>query len=279
MGYLGVCINDRTRCKIVRNLGTAILLFSEGEISMSVEKEEFITSGDARIWTVTQGRGIPVLLCNGGPGCADYLGPVSAMIDELAEVIRFEQRGCGRSDHVPPYDLETCLYDLESIRKHYKVSKWIVGGHSWGANLALAYVLEYPSNILGLIYIAGNGIQNDREWSQEYHRNQAERGETSPPEAQAGNDEVNRQGNDSWRLRYIKKHDLLKRISELDIPALFIHGTTDIRPGWPGEQIANLMPNAIYETIDAEHFIWLFQPDELRHSLRKFIGNINTNTG
>ena len=182
------------------------------------------------------------------------LSPVAIMIDDLARIIRFEQRGCGRSEHVLPYDLETCLFDLENIRKHYGIKKWITGGHSWSANLALAYALEYPDNVPGLLYIAGNGIQNDREWSQVYHRNRAERGEMSPPEARSGNDEVHRQGNGSWR-EYIKKPDLLKRISELEIPALFIHGTADISPGWPGEQIASLMPNAVYETIDAEHYI------------------------
>lgn len=240
---------------------------------MSEEREDYVISNNARIWTVIQGSGISLLLCNGGPGCADYLSLVAGMVDDLLRVIRFEQRGCGRSDHIIPYDLETCLYDLESIRKHYKVSKWIVGGHSWGANLALAYALEYPDNVIGLVYIAGNGIQDDRGWSREYHKNKAERGETSPPEAQSGNDEVNRRGNESW-WEYIKKPDLLKRISELEIPALFIHGTADVRPGWPGEQIANLMPNAVYATIDAEHFIWLFRPDELKQSLRKFITSI-----
>jgi len=244
---------------------------------MSEEKENYIVSNGDRIWTVMQGGGIPVLLCNGGPGCADYLGPVAGMIDDLSQVIRFEQRGCGRSEHALPYDLETCLFDLESIRIHYGIERWILGGHSWGANLALAYSLEYPDNGLGLLYIAGNGIQHDREWSQEYHQNRAERGETSPPEAQSGNHEVNRQVNESW-FKYIKKPDLLKRISELDIPALFIHGTTDIRPGWPGEQIATLMPNAVYETIDAEHYIWLFQPDEFKHLLRKFVGSIISDT-
>ena len=236
-------------------------------------KETYIVSNNARIWTVTQGTGIPILLCNGGPGCADYLSPVAGMIDDLAQVIRFEQRGCGRSEYMPPYDLETCLLDLESIRKHYGVEKWITGGHSWGANLALSYAIEYPDNVLGLIYIAGNGIQHDREWSREYHKNREERGEKSPPEAQSGNDEVNRQGNGSW-FEYIKNPYLLKKISELEIPALFIHGADDIRPGWPGEQIANLMPNATYETIDAEHYIWLFRPDELKHLLRKYIGDI-----
>ena len=35
---------------------------------------------------------------NGGPGCDDYLGPVSALVEDKARIIRFEPRECGRSD-------------------------------------------------------------------------------------------------------------------------------------------------------------------------------------
>ena len=59
-----------------------------------------------------------------------------------AQVIRFEARGCGRSSAVPPYTIATCLADLEAIRQHYGVVRWIVGGHSAGADLALAYALH-----------------------------------------------------------------------------------------------------------------------------------------
>ena len=46
---------------------------------------------------------------NGGPGCDDYLGPVAEMIDDLCQVIRFEPRGCGRSDWDGNYDIDTTL--------------------------------------------------------------------------------------------------------------------------------------------------------------------------
>ena len=59
--------------------------------------EAFIESDGVRLWTVSQGVGDPVVHCNGGPGLADYLEPVAAMIDDFCRVIRFDQRGSGRS--------------------------------------------------------------------------------------------------------------------------------------------------------------------------------------
>lgn len=69
--------------------------------------EQFVDSEGAQIWTISAGQGIPVVLCSGGAGCCDYLAPVAAMLDDLAQVIRFEARGCGRSDPLPPYTIET----------------------------------------------------------------------------------------------------------------------------------------------------------------------------
>jgi proline iminopeptidase len=243
---------------------------------MLEERENYVVCHDATIWTVVKGVGIPVFLCNGGPGSPDYLGPVADMIDDVARVIRFEQRGCGRSEHKPPYDLTTCLSDIENIRTYYSIDEWVIGGHSWGANLALAYALTYPQRVSGIIYMAGNGIQHDREWSEAYKKAREEKGEQMPDNIPPGNDEVNKEGNDSW-YKFIKKPELLKEISELDIPALFISGRFDIRPSWPAEQIARLMPDASFTNIDAEHYIWLFQPDQLKRLLRTFIIDIRQN--
>ena len=130
----------------------------------SAVTEALAESNGVRLWTVSQGVGHPVMLCNGGAGCCDYLGPVAAMIDDLAKVIRFEQRGCGRSDPTPPYDVKTCVLDLDRIRAHYGVERWIVGGHSWGSDLALAYALAHPARVSGLLCIAGGKVHDDRDW-------------------------------------------------------------------------------------------------------------------
>ena len=47
--------------------------------------ETFIKVGGLRLWTIVQGRGIPVLLCS-GPGCCDYLSPIAGMLDDLCQV-------------------------------------------------------------------------------------------------------------------------------------------------------------------------------------------------
>lgn len=234
--------------------------------------ETFVNSNGVSIWTTRKGTGaIPVLLCNGGAGCCDYLEPVANLIDDIAPVIRFEQRGCGRSDLEPPYDIQTCLFDLETIRQHYDVDRWIVGGHSWGADLGLIYALEHTTKVAGLMCISGGRIHNDREWHNEYERRKNTEGERLPEFKYPPNSEVNRQLNQSWK-RYIQKPDLLRKISELKIPALFVYGDRDIRPSWPIKQVANLIPSARFEMIEgAEHVIWFSHENELKALLRDFL--------
>ncbi len=233
--------------------------------------EAFVQHGELKLWTTWQGSGLPVLLCNGGPGCCDYLAPVAAMIDDVAQVIRFEGQGCGRSSSAALYDVESAVNDLEAIRKYYGVARWVVGGHSWGSELALAYALEYPDRVFGVIGIAGGRVVNDREWHKAYTYRRDQIGETLPDMAYPFNDEVNLQLNASWHA-YTKAPQLLKRIAALDVPALFVYGSNDIRPSWPTEQLAQLLPQGHFECIEgAAHLIWATHAGELREYLRTFL--------
>ena len=101
--------------------------------------EQLMAVNGATIWVSETGAGRPVVLCGGGPGAADYLGPVAEMIDDLAQVYRYEPRGCGRSQAEGPFDLATSLADLDALRAALGYEQWIVAGHSWGASLALAF--------------------------------------------------------------------------------------------------------------------------------------------
>lgn len=241
--------------------------------------ENFVKSNGARIWTVAQGSGVSFLLCNGGPGCCDYLGPVAAMVDDLANVIRFEQRGCGRSEAVRPFDLETCLLDLESIREHYGIDQWIVGGHSWGPDLAIAYAVTYPDRVLGIVGISGGFVHKDRAWSEQYNRLKDTVGETSPDFQYPPNMEANREVNASWS-KFVRKPGLLREIADLDVPALFIYGEKDIRPSWPVQQIARLLPRGRFVLIkDASHAIWLSHTAQMKAHLRNFVMEIRVPNG
>ncbi|MDE2668530.1 MAG: alpha/beta fold hydrolase [Chloroflexota bacterium] len=128
--------------------------------------EELVTVNGVALWTATQGAGPPVVLCHGGPGIYDYLEPVAAMLEDLATVHRYDQRGCGRSDDRRPYDVATFIDDLDALRAHWGYEAWTVLGHSWGAALALLYAARCPERTERLVYISGTGI--DPAWHDEY---------------------------------------------------------------------------------------------------------------
>jgi proline iminopeptidase len=229
---------------------------------------------DTRLWVSDEGTGPPVVLCNCGPGCGDYLEPVASMIADLARVIRFEPRGCGRSDPDGPYDLATSLADLDAIQKSFGFERWIVGGHSAGALLALAYCLEYPERVAGVLYLSGTGVQNDRQWHAAYHEGKDAGREPTIDERFPPNMEVNQTGNESAR-GWCRDPRLLRRIAEIDVPFLAIQGSDDIRPNWPVEQLAHLIPGARIEIIEgAGHYLWLTHATELQESIRPFVWSV-----
>jgi proline iminopeptidase len=196
---------------------------------------------------------------------------VADLLDGTAQVIRFEERGCGRSDAIPPYTIDNSLLDLESIRQHYNVERWIVAGHSWGATLALIYALHYPEHTRAIICIAGGRLHNDRDWHELYQQRQAQGLEVLPTFDYPTNLEVNLQENQSWKA-YIQRPTLLSDLSRLNRPALFLYGERDIRPVWPVEQISQLLPHGRFELIkNADHYLWRTQAASLQASLCAFI--------
>ena len=241
---------------------------------MPQDREQFINSGGVRIWTCARGKGVPIILCAGGAGCCDYLEPVAEMIDDLATVVRWEDRGCGRSECPPPYDVRTSIAAMEDIRAHYGFECWIVGGHSWGPDLALAYALTHPQRVIALIGIAGGVVHKDKAWSEQYHRLREATPEYLPPFKYPSNMTVNHEMNVSFR-EYVRQPHILRALADLDIPALYVWGERDIRPHWPVEQLANLLPRGRFVMVkDAPHVIWHTHGAELRQELRAFLQEI-----
>jgi proline iminopeptidase len=132
--------------------------------------------GRARLWTATQGSGLPVVLCHGGPGGVDTLAPLAAMIDDLALVHRYEQRACGRSSGGPPFTMGRSVADLEALRRHWGHARWVVGGHSYGAALALAYAIEHPERTRAVVYLSCIvRLDGQPDWHAQYQRARLER--------------------------------------------------------------------------------------------------------
>lgn len=98
--------------------------------------------------------GAPVLVLHGGPG-----GDIRPYYRRLLDPNRhrgvfFEQRGCGRSRPFGELRENTTwrsVEDIEALREHLGVERWMVVGGSWGSALALAYAETHSERVSALV--------------------------------------------------------------------------------------------------------------------------------
>ncbi|MEU4344711.1 alpha/beta hydrolase [Nocardia sp. NPDC023852] len=223
----------------------------------------------ANLGFAATGTGPPVLLIPGGGGCSDYLAPVAQQLSGF-RVYRVEPRGCGRSDHDGRYDLETTLDDFDALLDQFGLERWVVGGHSHGAFLALAYALRRPDRTRAVLYLAGTGIQNDRSWHAAYDNDRsAGHDREVPPGTYTWNAECSAVANADYK-EYVPRSTLWYDIAHLPIPLRAVHGGLDIRPVWPVEQLVAAAPDAKLRMIPgAPHDFWYTHPQQLGSILRQ----------
>ncbi len=118
---------------------------------------EFIETVDGhRIYIEQSGnpQGIPVLMCHGGPGGGSSPFQRTLFDSQRYRIVLFDQRGCGQSTPFASLEHNTTAHliaDIERIRGHLAIEKWLVAGGSWGSTLALAYGEQHPERCLGFI--------------------------------------------------------------------------------------------------------------------------------
>ncbi len=87
-------------------------------------------------------EGLPVVFLHGGPGSACSPSHRSFFDPGIFRAILMDQRACGRSVAPPGCAHNTTAHliaDLEVLRQHLGLSRWLVMGGSWGAGLGLGY--------------------------------------------------------------------------------------------------------------------------------------------
>jgi proline iminopeptidase len=114
----------------------------------------------AELWTAVSGTGPPVVCLHGGPGLWDYLAPLAGLLDDTFTIIRFDQRGCGRSTGGGPFTIAQAVDDLDQVRAALGFDQWAVAGHSWGAELAIRYAARHQDRCTAVAYVAGVGAGN-----------------------------------------------------------------------------------------------------------------------
>lgn len=283
-------------------------------MNAAVVKEWVETDDGVHLWTATSGTGPPLVLCHGGPGLWDDQETVASMVEDLVTVHRWDQRGCGCSTVSGPFKVARFVADLEALRKHFAHDRWIVGGHSWGATLALHYAFDHPERVVALLYLSGTGV--GRAWHQAYHA-EADRRLTAEQHRRR-NELENRERNDaeereyrtlSWAPDYAERSrafelaareatvgfsinyecnaalgaetktwredNLLARCRTLDVPVLLVHGAEDPRPAWALDSLMEALPQPERHVLSgAGHLPWVEAPDCLAAVLRAFLRRV-----
>ena len=99
-------------------------------------------------------RGVPLVFLHGGPGGGCLPHHRRFFDPAFWRIALFDQRGAGRSTPVAEITDNTTPHlvaDLERLRAHLGVDRWLVFGGSWGSTLALAYAEAHAERCLGLV--------------------------------------------------------------------------------------------------------------------------------
>jgi proline iminopeptidase len=124
--------------------------------------------GNAIYWeTCGSEDGKPALVVHGGPGsgCTPWH---RRLFDPAAyRIVLFDQRNCGRSrphaaDPATSLAANTTphlIADMELLREHLAIDRWLLLGGSWGSTLALAYAEAHRDRVSEVVLF---GVTTDR---------------------------------------------------------------------------------------------------------------------
>ncbi|MFH6997613.1 alpha/beta fold hydrolase [Flavobacterium sp. FlaQc-57] len=128
------------------------------------QTEGYSTNSDSsKTYYKTFGKGEPLLIINGGPGMnSNGFEDMAKTLAENQETIIYDQRGTGKSKlkdlNSKTISMKIMADDIESLRKHLKIKKWNILGHSFGGMLASYYATIYPNSIDKLVFSSSGGI-------------------------------------------------------------------------------------------------------------------------
>ncbi|MGH3495600.1 MAG: alpha/beta fold hydrolase, partial [Sciscionella sp.] len=122
-----------------------------------------VGDGQRIYWEVSGNPdGKPAVALHGGPGGGSTPGRRRSFDPARYRFVQFDQHGCGRSmpslsDPATSIDTNTThhlIADVERLREHLGIDRWLVWGGSWGVTLALAYAERYPQRVSEMVLVS-----------------------------------------------------------------------------------------------------------------------------
>jgi proline iminopeptidase len=133
-----------------------------------------VGDGNAVYWeTCGNPDGKPAVVVHGGPGSGCTAGHRTLFDPARYRIVLMDQRGCGRSTpHAsdPATDMrhnttEHLIADLERVREHLGIEKWLLCGGSWGSTLIIAYAERHPDRVSEVVISAVTTTRrSELEW-------------------------------------------------------------------------------------------------------------------
>jgi proline iminopeptidase len=133
-----------------------------------------VGDGHTVYWeTAGNPAGTPAVYLHGGPGSGGSPRARAYFDPARYRAVLFDQRGCGRSRPLasdPDADLSAnttghLVADIERLREHLGIDRWVVAGVSWGVTLGLVYAQAHPGRVAAMVLGAvTSGTRQEIEW-------------------------------------------------------------------------------------------------------------------
>jgi proline iminopeptidase len=287
-------------------------------IAVVSQNEQTIDSGDSKLHFRTFGTGKPLLIINGGPGMNS--GGFSFIAEELSKLgyqtITYDQRGTGKSTVAKADNnsitMDLMVSDMENLRKHLKIEKWSILGHSFGGVMAAYYATKHPETIEKIIFSSSGGIDmgfstyvgntvnanltKTQRDSLNYYQNKRENGDNSiqtlkyrakflanayvydkskAPIIAARLIQINFDVNGLVIQNLHKiKYDCANSFANFKQPVLVLQGRNDIIKVETAEAIAGAFPNSKLVLLDhCAHYGWLDAPETYFKTVKNFLNS------
>ncbi|MBS0236073.1 MAG: alpha/beta fold hydrolase [Proteobacteria bacterium] len=122
-------------------------------------KPGYVKVDHGELFYQTFGEGEPVIVLHGGPGLDQgYLLPQMLELAKDHQLIFYDQRGSGRSLGSPLnakyINMNKFVEDLDRLRNSLGLEKVVLLGHSWGARLAVNYVIKHQDHVSKLVLLS-----------------------------------------------------------------------------------------------------------------------------
>ena len=277
------------------------------------QTEGYSTNNDSsKTYYKIFGKGEPLLIINGGPGMnSNGFEGMAKILAETQQTIIYDQRGTGKSKlaelNSKTISMKIMADDIESLRKHLKIKKWNLLGHSFGGMLASYYATVYPNSINKLVLSSSGGIDltllktpnliernlsKAEKDSLDYWNDKIEKGDTSHA-ARLGRGramapayvydqkyvpiiaEGLTQGNSTingllWDDMQKINFDCAAKLKFFKNPVLIIQGKQDVISNQIGELAQKTLPNSKLILLEnCRHYGWL-------DAKEKYFGEINS---